>query len=403
MIATAVLAADYAGTLDLNEVTMVRARATQGQDAALDFVETATASAQLHDRLSAYTLTLSPMLTLPSVEQSFQPQLLNVGTAIAAWHYRKTSFSVTEGAMYGLINSSYLVATQQTTAGEAPIITTVPQPKTFTLIGSTTDATFRQAIGHRVVLSLSADYLVSGGADAVSREVLPEEYGPRAIASLAYTLTRHDVLTTRAIVQEIRTTGECLPPVAVFCRERAESVQVDETLRHNLSRSMLLALGAGAAAYDMYALNTGNELTIVYPVVLGQLSYRFGVQGTSELAIYAQLAPSVDPLTGFVAEYLQGSANLTDVVTSTLTVHLGVGGLKTVSSSDNSASLNPNNPDEEDVSLITGSADVTLRLDRHVDLTLGAQGLWQDHAGYGNLLSVFGYVALTVRAPPTRF
>jgi hypothetical protein len=418
MIATAVLAADYAGILELNDVTTLRGRGTQGQGAGVDFVEAPTASVRVADRLSTYTLTYSPTLTLPDFEQGIHPQLINVGNAIAAWHHRSTSFTVTEGAMYGVLDSAYLQQTQILIPGQQATLNAVPNPGVITVFGSTTDATLRQGVGRRVVLSLSGDYFVSGGADPASRNELPEEYGPRASASVAYTASRLDLLTTRVLVQELRTKGGCptvattgtqapvvgVPPEAgvAFCRERVESVQLDETLRRRLSRTTILTLGAGAAVYDTDAPDLGVQETLLYPVALAQLSYHFGLKGTSELSLYAQLAPNVDPLTGLTAEYLQGSANLTDVFTSSRRLHLGLSALKTTQSSDV----------YDDVSLVTGSADATLGLDRLTDLSFGVQGLWQEHSDYGTLgsntvsnqlWSVFAYVALTVRARPMRF
>ena len=161
MIATAVLAADYAGTLELNEVTTLRGRGTQGQGAGVDFVEAPTASVRVADRLSSYTLTYSPTLTLPDFEEGIHPQLINVGNAIAAWHHRSTSFTVTEGAMYGVLDSAYLQQTQILIPGQQATLNAVPNPGVITVFGSTTDATLRQGVGRRVVLSLSGDYFVS--------------------------------------------------------------------------------------------------------------------------------------------------------------------------------------------------------------------------------------------------
>jgi hypothetical protein len=407
MIATAVLAADYAGTLDLNEVTTVRLRATQGQNAGVDFVEAPTASIHLSDRFSAYTLTYAPTFVLPDFEEGLQPQFLNVGSATATWHYRSTSFTVTEGATYGLLNSAYLftgatatglglglgtgTGTGTGTVGQPSVAQVSPREGNITILNSTTDATLRQEIGRRVVASLSGGYFVSGGADLKSRELLPEEYGPRASASLAYALSRRDFLTTRVLVQEVSTTGNCPPPATSgICHERVDGAQLDETLRRNLSPTTTLSLGGGIAVYDTAIPDLGEA--IPYPVALGTLSYHFGSRGTSELGFSAQLGPNVDPLTGFVSEYLQGGATLTDRVTPSLILHLGLAALTTVQSGEG-----------YDVSILTGSVDATFRLDRQIDLTLGEQGLWQDHTGYGTLVSVFAYVALTVRAPPTRF
>jgi hypothetical protein len=400
MIATAVLAAEYAGTLDLHDVTTLRWRVTQeisatpgvaatGLQSGLDLVMAPTASIHLSDRRSAYTLSYSPTLTLPDLQLGLQPQILHFAGAVAEWHGRFTSFTVTEAAMYGQLNSAFLYQ-PPTMPGEQPLLRPIARAQTITIGGSTTDATIGERVGRRVRLSLAGGYIVSGGVDTASQAELPKQYGPRASTTFDYTLSRRDDLITRVIAQEISTTGQCPPPATTICHERVDSIRADETLRRRLAHTTTLSFSGGLAVYDIDA--SGGQQTILYPVAIASLSYRFASRGTSELAFFAQLAPNVDPRTGLASEYLQGSANLIDRVTSSLMLHVGVSGLRTVQTSD----LYP-------VTILTGSVDTTFRLDRLIDLTTGVQGLWQDQAAYGTLVSLFAYVALTVRAPPTRF
>src|ERR1700730_14152678 len=114
MIATAVLAAQYAGTLDLLDTTTVRARGTQQKNApapgmpaqtttsfGVDFATTPAAGLRLADRHWEYTLRYSPVLTIPNLEQGFEPQLLHFASASVAWHDRVAGFRLAEGSSYG--------------------------------------------------------------------------------------------------------------------------------------------------------------------------------------------------------------------------------------------------------------------------------------------------------------
>src|ERR1700690_2226548 len=402
MIATCVLAAEYAGTLDLHDTTTVQVRATQesstpGLQAGFDFSTTPSATVRLTDRRSAYTLSYSPSLILPDLEQGFHLEPYQFASAVAAWHDRFTTFTVIEAASFGQLKSGLLYQAPPVAGG--PQQTTVLQPapanKTLELGSSSTDATLSQRVGRRLRVSLSGGYLVSGGIDAASQAYLPEQYGPRASASVIYQLSRRDSLNTRASAEEISTTGGCpslAPTMSGICHERVDAARLDETLRRRLSRTTTLSLGGGLALYDIDAY--GTVATIIYPVALATLAYRFGVRGTRTLSLSAELAPIVDDRTGLASERVQENVNLTDRIDRMLTLHFGVSGLETVPPLVGS--------DPYPVTIVTGSVDAILHLHRQVDLRIGAQALWQDQTGYGTLWSIFGYAALTVRAPPTR-
>ncbi|HXN31890.1 MAG TPA: hypothetical protein VN894_08515, partial [Polyangiaceae bacterium] len=191
------------------------------------------------------------------------------------------------------------------------------------------------------------------------------------------------------------------PTMSGICHERADDARLDETLRRRLWRTTTLSLGGGLALYDIdapgtYPFRGRTVATIIYPVALATLAYRFGVRGTSTLSLSAELAPVVDDRTGLASERVQENVNLTDRIDRMLTLHFGVSGLETVPPLVGS--------DPYPVTIVTGSVDAILHLHRQVDLRIGAQALWQDQTGgYGELWSIFGYAALTVRAPPTRW
>ncbi len=431
MIATAVLAAEYAGTLELLDTTTVRARATQQLSSdqqpqaqpvqgGLDLSTIPSATATLSDRRSAYALSYSASFTLPDLitflpdlGASLDLEIFQFGSVVAAWHDRWTTFTLTEAASYGQINSAYIATLPAPPGQPPPTPTTAPAPSTLTLGSSFTDATLGQRLGRRSLLSLSATYIVDGGADTNSRLYLPEEYGPRVSASLAYDLSRRDTLTTQAIAQEISTTGGCPPPSAPapavaptsprqptpplppttlgICHERVEDVQVDETLRRRLWPTTTLSLGGGMALYDVDA--PGVVDTVLYPVVLAALSYAYGARGTSDFVVSAELGPVVDVRTGIASERIEARAEVTDRTSSAVTLRTSVNGLRSVGGND-----------PYPVSyLFTGSADAIFHLNRQVDFTVGAEALLQDQKVYGTLWSAFAYAALTLRGPPTRF
>ncbi len=420
MIATAVLAAEYAGTLEAADTTTVRVRATYQtlpaaappapaapgmpapvqQPAAppnpvmggVDASTLASATVRASNRRWVYTLSYSPSLTLPDLEQGVQPEVFHFGSASIAWHGRYTTLSLTEAAAYGQFNSA-TSQSLQSLSGQTTVLQPLPAAQTINFGLSTTDATLAERVGTRVLLSLSGGYGLSGGLDSESRKLLSEQYGPRASASLDYTASRLDDFTTRATVQETQTTGQC-PQTLATCHERVDDVEADETFRRRVSPTTMLSLRAGLALYD--TLVPGAQATVIYPLGLATLSYRFGPHGTSAIDLVAGLTPGVDVRTGLASDWAIESATLTDRLTSTVTLHVGVSALETVFTSDVPGA------NRYAANILTGSIDAIFRLNRQVDLSLGEQGLWQDQGAYGTLVSVFTYAAVTVRAPATR-
>src|SRR5580698_2032464 len=117
MIATAVLAADYAGTFELLDTSRIDARATQPAPIvntpgpgrlilAGDVSTTAVARLHLNDRQWDYVLAYSPSFLLTDFELGIEPQVLQTGTNSIAWHDRFVGVTVSESASYGEINTA---------------------------------------------------------------------------------------------------------------------------------------------------------------------------------------------------------------------------------------------------------------------------------------------------------
>jgi hypothetical protein len=154
MMVTAVLAAQYAGTLDLLDSTRIDGRASDPAVAvtvgdrpekvivAADFTNTASARLRLRDRRWDYSLSYSPSLTAPDLELALDPPPTN-GTnpaapavlqtfgASIAWHDRFVAVIVSESGSMGALSTALpyqLPATAQ--AADTPGQTTTPNQGT---------------------------------------------------------------------------------------------------------------------------------------------------------------------------------------------------------------------------------------------------------------------------------
>jgi hypothetical protein len=426
MIATTALAAQYAGTLDLSDTTRLAARATQPPPIvttpspgkivlAADVSTVANARLRLRDRRWDYTLSYSPSVTATDMELSFIPLTLQAGGAAVGWHDRFLRVLVSETASYGQISSvlPYLPPTapaQSTTPGQAtaPGQTTAPgqptapgqatllqsaAPTTLEVVASDTSASMALRSTRRVTISLSGGYGVSGGLTTTTKAVIPEQYGPRAGASVVYVLSRRDGLTTLASAQETITSGPCPPPsFTPLCVERTPIVQVQESLRHQLSATLTLTIGVGAAASVVRTL-TMEEL-VIEPIGVVAVSDRFGTLGASTFTLSAQLAPVVDIRTGLPTYNVQTTAALVDWVEPTIMLGLTAGLVQTVP-------YPISNP--YPLTSLSGGVEARIRLDRLLDVGLGVQEFWQQQTGYDPLASTIGYVSVTGRARTLHF
>jgi hypothetical protein len=430
MIATAVLAADYAGTLDLLDTTKVAARATQPPPIvstptpgkvvlAMDISTVPAARLRLRGRRWDCALGYSPTFTASDVELGFDVQTLHTASTAVGWQDRFWRVGLTESASYGRINTVYLYT--QPTGGQ-PVPPTAGQPGaampptpaqgagsgTATCNGangnggstcaidygsSDTSGSLALRTGRRVTLSLSGGYSVSGGLNTTAQEILPKQYGPRVGAVVAYVASRRDGLDTAASAQETFTSGGCalpLPPTQ-FCNEQVSIVQLQETLRHQLSPTSTLSLGAGAAASRV---QVPRDELVIQPVVGGTFSDRFGHRGANVFSLSTQLAPVVDIRTGIPSERVQTAASLSEPIAPYSTVSVTAGWLQSVPVPTS---------DPHALTVLSGGIEARIRLDRLLELGLGALESWQNQSGYVTLASTIGYVSLTARAQTQRF
>ncbi len=437
MILTALLVAQYAGTLELVDRTDLRVRSTlqttvpqaaipamaatgttpatpataampasTTTQSGLDLVTAPGAFLRLHDHRWDYSLTYAPTLVIPNIVAvesvgavpGASPVFMNAGGAAIGWHDREVHVTLTETGSYGQLNSAFLNPVAAV-PGQPVVSQTVPAATTISVVSSRTDGSVVVAPDGRTNVMFSAGYLLAGGVTPSSREVLPEQYGPRASASFNYAVSRQDQLTTTAsgIATEF-TAGPCppaipgQPPPPASCSPEARLLIVQETLRHTLSRSASLTLSGGVAE-SAFRSNHGDSFqTATLPVGQAALAYQFGSHGTSQLVATALLLPTVDPRTGLVTNRLQATVTLIRPVTTLLTIRMSGNASQSVPTDAPFAAT-----------LAGGDVRSDFRLDPHLTLSVGDTAYWQDQIGYGTLLSTFAYLTLTVRTTELQF
>lgn len=440
MIATAVLAAQYAGTLDLSETTRIGARSSIpapvvplptpgafGTDyLAADLAASFTARLHVLDPHWDYALYYSPTLTAADVELGFVPQLLQTGGAAIGWHGRFLRVTLSESASYARISSALLfqqLTVQGQTLGPAPPITagqtttpgqTITPGQTTTpgqtpvgpttqlqptvapagidfgstsTIGSVSDRT-----GRRSSVSLAGGYLVSGGLNPPAKLIFPISYGPLAIGTVAYGLTPVDSLVVTASGQKTTTSGACPPPSTLLCVEDTPLAELRASLHDQLTGAMSLSVTGGVAGYVI--TTPLLKEAVIQPEGAVVLSDRFGAAGRSSWTLSTGLAPSVDIRTGLVSNRLQAFAALADLVVYKVMVVYTAGLVQSVPFPTT---------DPYPITALSGGIEARMPVDRQIIVSAGLQEVWQNQGSYGTLLLSFGYVSVTARAETLTF
>jgi hypothetical protein len=417
MLAAAVLLAQYAGTLEFLDTTRASTRATQPRPQltsppreialALDLSTSPSARLRMAERRWDWTLTYSPVLTASDVElgEESNQLLLHAGVATFAWRDRFVTVALSEAGAYGTRNSALLYQLPAA-PGQTTPLQSAPAPTTIDFGSSNTDGNVAVRLGRPVVASLFGGYAVSGGLNTRSQGILPQQFGPRAGASVAITLSRSDTVTTLASAQDLTTSGPCPQavapapplPITAYCRERTFLAQAQETLRHQLSASATLSAGLGVAATRTTEQANGQDVLVIDPVGIVAFTQRLSQNRAANLTLSAQLSPFVDILTGIPSERAQLSAVLADPVSASVLVTFTANATK-------SAPVLTSDPRSDSFLLtaLNGSIEARIRLDPRVDLAIGVQAFWQDQENFASFSSEIGYVSVTARAPTLHF
>jgi hypothetical protein len=411
MIATAVLAADIAGTLDLADTSEVRVRSTPALGFAgatappntppahgLDVITRPEAHLHLGDRRWDYAISYSASFLAPDLEAGFTPQLLQLGSVRVGWRDRGVAIGVQQDGTYGVENSAYLIPTLQPTPGQPTPPQALAQASTITFAYSRSLVDTEVKFDRRTLGKATVEYLVSGGLDATSQLVLPQMHGPRATVLVDHAASRTDHLLTTALAQEGDfSPAPCLNTIdapGTTCQNTDRLAQITEALRHTLSRTESFSgtVGAAAAAVRFHPYTPFQ--TSYFPVVETTYTRTFARGGT--LTLFARVAPYVDLLTAAVLNTAQGEVRLLYPVSPLLALHLD-------------ATVSQSLPVTDPAALTGARGDVSIdfHVSRHVDVGFGERWFWQEsHATAGSatmLASAYGFLAVTVHDRTLRF
>jgi hypothetical protein len=408
MLTLPVLAADYAGTLELAAVSEVRARTTSVVSGpgntvlAFDFYTEPQIRASVTDRHWEYTLRYLPGLTLADFFNEWSPQFFETGSAGVAWHDRAVRLAVTEDATHGIFNSAYLLSPAAASGQpqSAPIVSPALQPLaipvTVNTLSTLTMAGIAVRIGRRTSFSADAAYNRSGALDYST--VLPEQKGPIADATFSYAFSHRDqaVTTAHALWADFAQTT-CLVPGTTTgaeapCMPQDQIVQLDEGIVHFLRPATTLTL-SGGASLARTRLNPQDRYQVqLFPDAGVLLTHRSGEQGASKLLVGVQVAPALDQRLGVVTNRVQAQASSVNRLDEVVTLRVDASALRTIA-----------NPAAPAATMIGGEVEVAFRVNRRLLLAAGERGAWQSNDGSVPFFSTLTYFDVTVVAPTLRY
>lgn len=432
MFTPVVLAADYAGTIQVSDRADVRVRATQTQggvgaqqtQTGMDLDDQALVVLNADDRRWRFTLAYSPVITLENVQDGVnaqnEPQLLQTATGLAAWHSRATRLTLSEAVTYGHFNSAYQFqpgATSATTspgqipppmtttggsATGAPTQTQLQPVPTDVYFGSTqTTLTLSQSIGQRSLVTIGGGYFAGGGLDETSRLVDPLAYGPRADASFSYVLspTLRTVTSAHAEMTDF-TASQCYTTDGLLivgqaeCRPESELATVAQGLRDSLTRSTTLSFDAGVSFTQFQVDANAPAVPQVFPAGDATLMHQFGERKLETLIVAVSGAPIVDVRTGHISYGVQGTVTWVHRLSPRVTIAVDAAGVQTFPTGDPLA-----------YSIVRSDVEARFLPDRRgrLALVLGESELWQDQGTLGAFLSIYGYFGVTVATPALPF
>lgn len=398
--ASAALFADTAATIDVADRSEVRLRAESGDPYSPEVDAVTMPTARLHASLRPWDVDLryEPMITVPDLQVSVSPELLNNGTLTLAWHQRRLRLTLVEDGSYGDQNFGYLQPTTPVPGQPAPALQLLPSTQTLLFLASHTYAGVEANLTRRIVLATNIAYDLSGGVDAVSRASLPFQRGPRVDARLDVSVTRRDHLSTTAGAQQTAFTAtECPVPFGATvpatpllgCRPEDDLFDAEEQWTHGISRTTDLAVTTGATVARVRLNPADAANTTPYPVEEAAITHHFAdAHDRGELRFVLRLAPVIDQIAGIADDRVQATVAVSWQPLDGTSVEVDVGGAQ---------SVQPDDP--EAGTLLLGGAEVVQRLNATIDVALGTRGAWQKEDPFGVITSALTYGAVIVHLP----
>jgi hypothetical protein len=407
--------AEYVGTVDVSNRTEVRVRHTQDvvPDKSFDVVDAPTARVELEDRVWSHTLGYTALAAAPDVQAGLSPQLIQSADLGTAWHDRRVRIGVAEYAMYGELNTGFLLGGPPTSAptpaatpppGPAapppagPTTPTLAAPTTLRMGSSRTVLATALTLSRRWTATTAVEYVMAGGVDTASQANLPLLRGPRGEATATYAATRLDGLETRASVQRGTTTeGLCSPaiadvPVGATCAPVTDTGQITEAWQRRLTRDSQATLGAGAAWTAVRIRPEDRFVDRLFPVVRASFEHARVVQDIRTIVrLDALLAPTIDVRTGVLDQRAQGSVALT------LPFH------EVTLSGSFSAARSVSSPFVRPLTALTGVLETAYHFSRVSEIGGGVRYALLEQEGLPRIAGGAAFLQATFHAPRTRF
>jgi hypothetical protein len=305
------LAADGVFTLSDRTEARLRAPDTASYAAGVDLDTAVDARAVWTKRSMTYTLSDSPRFTLVDFTNGTQTQAaFSDGlTAAAEWHSLRARIRLSETGTYGQLtlasNPVLQTPPAQTSTPEMQglppsTVTLVPQtPRSLSFASSDTSVTTALQV-RPWTLTARVGYVVSGGADSASQQVLPFGQGPVAQggADLRLSARDRDHLVTVANASEASFSSGTEDVV----------VGAEEQWRHKWTRRSESMLGVGwNAVRSRSAPNAPNVYGSSPGAEAGFMEHFVHGRDSGDLRFDLRLSPIINPLTGLVDDQLRAT------------------------------------------------------------------------------------------------
>jgi hypothetical protein len=357
MLAVLPIAGDLGATLTLSDRTETRLRdpgdAPTGPS--IDVATMPVARLVVASPRTALTLAYTPRLTLWDVNDvGVRPLWLDEGSVRIESHDAHTTLSLEEDASYGSMSFAALTFTPGP-QGTPPPVDVVPSSQiiefesTSTTLRSLTRVT-------RWEFGSSVGYQLSGGADSMSRSIIPLQKGPLAEATATFSASPVDRLATILTGEE--TAFSSGPEILlgeedeVWKRRWSPVTETDATLGISEARVRAAAFAPSYGQTDPVA-----------EVVLEQSILTDADRVT--IRVGSRLGPVVNRLLGIVDERIQG----------TLLSKWTHGRLAASAFAGAQQSVPTGGPDATE--LITGELGLSYEATEAAAFDIGVRGLWQ--------------------------
>ena len=266
---------------------------TKAESSSYDWELGATSNLLIDFRDTKIQVGYAPRFSLNDLTHQALSNLWQTGTFGITWRWPRVQLSLTEMAAYGDRYFSALsnVANADPATGSV-VVQALPRSTSVRDVNSDTALKSSLAMTRRTLLNFLLGYQLGGGIGAESRAIVPFATTSRALASLDYKLTQHDMISTLVQGLYTRTSSPTPPDVHVFVGSAGE------TWQRQWTRGTTTTFGAGAAVIPAYTLNDSLR---VRPTGLATVTQTFPAgpdHGQAQLGAGAGVDVVVDRLTG---------------------------------------------------------------------------------------------------------